>query len=298
MGPTPKGPHLVFKGHASSRGPEPTAAPPARAAGAGLRGPRRQQPGDRPQPPALPTLPLPSPSLRQLNERLSFGQHRVWKRMAVRWARATPGHTALDVCCGSGDLAFELASAVGPAGSVTGLDFAAEMLEDAEARRAAAAAGRPAARPLARMRWVQGDALALPFGDAAFDAATMGYGLRNVADIPRALAELCRVLKPGASAAVLDFNNSTDPVVDGVQVRAQGGAAGRVCPPPPGGGGGGPWQVRVKQPPASTRAPAAPLPSLHTLMPSARGPSLPWPGLLPGAPRCARGRGLWPRGRV
>jgi SAM-dependent methyltransferase len=142
--------------------------------------------------------------------------------MAVRWSGAAPGHAALDVCCGSGDLAFELARVVGATGHVTGLDFAAEMLEDAESRRAAAPGVRPASRPPARMSWVQGDALALPFPDASFDAATMGYGLRNVADIPRALAELARVLKPGASAAVLDFNNSEDPVVDGLQVGRPG----------------------------------------------------------------------------
>lgn len=167
--------------------------------------------------------PHPHSARPQLNERLSLGQHRVWKRMAVRWSRAAPGHAALDVCCGSGDLAFELARAVGASGSVTGLDFAAEMLDDAEARRAPAASTRPAARPLAAMTWVQGDALALPFADATFDAATMGYGLRNVADIPKALAELARVLKPGASVAVLDFNNSEDALVDGLQAR------GRAC---------------------------------------------------------------------
>jgi SAM-dependent methyltransferase len=69
-------------------------------------------------------------------------------------------------------------------------------------------------------RWVQGDALQLPFEAAEFDAATMGYGLRNVADIRKALSELHRVLKPGGSAAVLDFNNSSDPLVDNAQVRA------------------------------------------------------------------------------
>jgi len=161
----------------------------------------------------------PAPPTPQLNERLSLGQHRVWKRMAVRWAGAGPGDAALDVCCGSGDLAFELARAVGPSGSVTGLDFAAEMLEDAESRRRRQEAARPASRPAARMTWVQGDALDLPFADGSFAAATIGYGLRNVADVPRALRELLRVLRPGASVAVLDFNNSEDPLVDGVQVR-------------------------------------------------------------------------------
>jgi demethylmenaquinone methyltransferase/2-methoxy-6-polyprenyl-1,4-benzoquinol methylase len=68
-------------------------------------------------------------ALLQLNDRLSLGQHRVWKRMAVKWAGAAPGQRALDVCCGSGDLAMLLAAAVGQSGSVTGLDFAAAMLQ-------------------------------------------------------------------------------------------------------------------------------------------------------------------------
>lgn len=157
-----------------------------------------------------------SPVYDELNDRLSLGQHRVWKRMAVKWAGAAPGQRALDVCCGSGDLALLLAAAVGQGGSVTGLDFAADMLQDASSREAAATADAPWQRS-AKVTWVQGDALELPFDDASFDAATMGYGLRNVADIPKALAELRRVLVPGGKAAVLDFNNSSQPLVDSLQ---------------------------------------------------------------------------------
>lgn len=71
---------------------------------------------------------LPSTPPSQLNDRLSLGLHRVWKRMAVRWAGARPGSAALDVCCGSGDVAALLAAAVGPAGHVVGLDFAPAMI--------------------------------------------------------------------------------------------------------------------------------------------------------------------------
>jgi SAM-dependent methyltransferase len=143
--------------------------------------------------------------------------------MAVRWARPPRGGAALDVCCGSGDLALELAAAVGGAGTVVGLDFAQEMLDDAAAREGAAAAARPAARRAAAapVTWVRGDALALPFADASFDAATVGYGLRNVSDVPRALAELARVLRPGGTVAVLDFNNAEDGAVDALQARAR-----------------------------------------------------------------------------
>jgi SAM-dependent methyltransferase len=78
---------------------------------------------------AVPLVLLLLVCCEQLNDRLSLGQHRLWKRMAVKWTRAKPGQRALDVCCGSGDLALLLADAVGTAGSVTGLDFAAEMLQ-------------------------------------------------------------------------------------------------------------------------------------------------------------------------
>jgi ubiquinone/menaquinone biosynthesis C-methylase UbiE len=102
---------------------------------------------------------------------------------------------------------------------VTALDFASEMLRDADRRQETLL---PAARRrLATIRWIQGDALQLPFPDASFDAATMGYGLRNVADIPKALAELKRVLRPGATVAILDFNNSSNPFVDTFQVGGQ-----------------------------------------------------------------------------
>nr|WP_051158624.1 bifunctional demethylmenaquinone methyltransferase/2-methoxy-6-polyprenyl-1,4-benzoquinol methylase UbiE [Nodosilinea nodulosa] len=140
-----------------------------------------------------------APVYDSLNERLSFGLHRVWKRMAVRWSGAAPGQTALDVCCGSGDMALMLAQAVGTTGKVYGLDFSAELLAVAE--------GRSRRAPLpTQPHWVQGDALALPFEASTFDAATMGYGLRNLTDIPQGLTELHRVLKPGATAAILDFH--------------------------------------------------------------------------------------------
>ena len=141
-----------------------------------------------------------------LNDVLSAGQHRVWKQMAVRWSRVGAGGDALDVCCGSGDLALALAAAVGPSGSVTGLDFAVEQLRVASRKQAAS--GAASRTP---MRWVEGDALQLPFADGAFDAVTIGYGLRNVVDIPRCLREARRVLRPRGALVVLDFNNSDGP---------------------------------------------------------------------------------------
>lgn len=140
-----------------------------------------------------------APAYDQLNDWLSLGQHRVWKQMAVRWSSAQPGDCCLDLCCGSGDLARRLAQQVGKTGSVYGLDFSAAQLAIAAERI------DESIQPL-NVTWVEGDALNLPFEPQQFDAATMGYGLRNVLDIPRSLSELYRVLKPGAHAAILDFH--------------------------------------------------------------------------------------------
>ena len=140
-----------------------------------------------------------APVYDELNDRLSFGQHRIWKLMAVKWSEAAPGDNALDVCCGSGDIALLLAKKVGKTGKVTGLDFACVQLKVARSRQAVKC-------PDLAMDWLEGDALALPFASNSFDCATMGYGLRNVTNIPLSLQEIYRVLKPGAKAAILDFH--------------------------------------------------------------------------------------------
>ena len=151
-----------------------------------------------------------APVYDDLNQSLSFGLHRVWKQMAVDWSGAVSGMTCLDVCCGSGDLALLLAEKVGAHGAVTGADFATEQLEIA-ARRASQQGYTP------YTTWLEADALSLPFPDAAFDAATMGYGLRNLTDIPQGLGELYRVLKPGARVAVLDFHKPQSALVQQFQ---------------------------------------------------------------------------------
>jgi demethylmenaquinone methyltransferase/2-methoxy-6-polyprenyl-1,4-benzoquinol methylase len=151
-----------------------------------------------------------APVYDDLNQRLSFGLHRVWKRMAVRWSGAKAGDTVLDVCCGSGDLALLLAHQVGATGTVYGVDFSGEQLAVAAER--ASRAYLPT-----RIHWMLGDALALPFDDQTFAAATMGYGLRNLTDIPQGLRELRRVLKPGAKAAILDFHRPQGALAEGFQ---------------------------------------------------------------------------------
>ena len=144
-----------------------------------------------------------APVYDRLNDRLSFGQHRSWKRMAVKWCEPSPGDVGLDLCCGSGDLALLLAKQVGATGKVVGVDFSGEQLAIARARAAS--------HPELPVTWVEADALNLPFPDCHFHCATMGYGLRNVTDIPRCLKELHRVLKPGAKAAILDFHRPSQP---------------------------------------------------------------------------------------
>ena len=123
-----------------------------------------------------------------MNRVMTAGLDRRWRRLAVGEV-VWPGDRVLDACCGTGDLAVE---AERRGGRVVGLDFSPRMLE--RARRKSGA-----------IEWVQGDALALPFGDAEFDAATVGFGVRNLADLEGGLRELARVLRPGGKLAVLEI---------------------------------------------------------------------------------------------
>ncbi|XP_058776388.1 2-phytyl-1,4-beta-naphthoquinone methyltransferase, chloroplastic isoform X1 [Vicia villosa] len=144
-----------------------------------------------------------APVYDNLNDLLSLGQHRIWKRMAVSWTGAKMGDRVLDVCCGSGDLAFLLSNNVSSHGKVIGLDFSKEQLMVAESRSSSKSCFK-------NIEWVQGDALDLPFDDGWFDAITMGYGLRNVVDKRKAMQEILRVLKPGSTVSILDFNKSNE----------------------------------------------------------------------------------------
>lgn len=130
----------------------------------------------------------------RINDWQSFGLHRLWKRRMVRLAEVRPGERALDVCCGTGDLAEALQAAGAEA---AGCDFSAEMLAVAAKR-----AGRPC--------YTQGDALHLPFANDFFDIVAIGYGLRNLANFPAGCAELLRVVKPGARLVILDFGKPSN----------------------------------------------------------------------------------------
>ncbi|KAK9675645.1 hypothetical protein RND81_11G021200 [Saponaria officinalis] len=148
-----------------------------------------------------------SPVYDSLNDLLSLGQHRAWKRMTVSWSGAKQGDRVLDICCGSGDLTFYVSEKVGANGQVIGLDFSGELLSIALSRQ------QQKLNPCYKnIEWLEGNALDLPFPEASFDAVTIGYGLRNVLDRERALKEIFRVLKPGCKASILDFNRSTHPL--------------------------------------------------------------------------------------
>ena len=134
----------------------------------------------------------------RLNDLLSLGLHRQWKRQLVRALKPLAGEQWLDLCCGTGDLALELGRRVRPGGGVIGLDAAAAPLELARQRQQQ--------QPWLPVTFQQGDALDTGLPSACADGAVMAYGLRNLADPLQGLKELRRLLKPGARAGVLDFN--------------------------------------------------------------------------------------------
>jgi demethylmenaquinone methyltransferase/2-methoxy-6-polyprenyl-1,4-benzoquinol methylase len=123
-----------------------------------------------------------------MNHVMTVGLDRRWRKLAVTEV-VWPGDRVLDACCGTGDLAVE---AERRGGRVVGLDFSPRMLERARPKSGA-------------IEWVQGDALALPFADGDFDAATVGFGVRNLSDLEAGLRELARVLRPGGKLAVLEI---------------------------------------------------------------------------------------------
>lgn len=150
-----------------------------------------------------------APRYDLVNTLISAGLHRQWKRAVVRLLEVPPGGRAVDVCCGTGDLAILLARRVGPGGRVVGIDFSDEMLQIA--RRRATAAGVSAV-----CRFAEGDAERLALPDREFDAATVGFGIRNVVHPDVALRELRRVLRPGGRLGVLEFSRPRNPLIRGL----------------------------------------------------------------------------------
>ncbi|MHB8141655.1 MAG: bifunctional demethylmenaquinone methyltransferase/2-methoxy-6-polyprenyl-1,4-benzoquinol methylase UbiE [Vulcanimicrobiaceae bacterium] len=133
------------------------------------------------------------------NRVLTAGMDERWRRRAIRLLAPPHGGRILDLCCGTGDIAFHLLR-TDPSLQVTGVDFCAPMLEAAR-RRAAAQASMA-------VTFIEGDVSALPFEDRSFDGATMGFSMRNVVDIDRTLQEIRRVLRPGARVVNLDVSKA------------------------------------------------------------------------------------------
>lgn len=142
-----------------------------------------------------------------VNDIMSFGMHRRWKRQTVAIALdgAHRPRKLLDLCCGTGDMCFMAEEASRGGVEVVGLDFTLPMLLVGRGRKLAE--GK-------RTRFAAGDALSLPFPDNAFDAITVGYGLRNIADPEAALLEMRRVLAPGGRAVILDFGKPENPLAN------------------------------------------------------------------------------------
>ena len=134
-----------------------------------------------------------------MNSVMTAGLHHRWRERAADLAHVGPGDRALDVATGTGDLALALSRRVGPTGEVVGSDFSEGMLDRARAK----ATGR------AGVRWEWGNALELPYPDASFDAATVGFGARNFSDLERGLGEMTRVVRPGGRVVVLEITTPT-----------------------------------------------------------------------------------------
>jgi demethylmenaquinone methyltransferase/2-methoxy-6-polyprenyl-1,4-benzoquinol methylase len=130
-----------------------------------------------------------------MNSVMTVGLHHRWRERAADLARVGPSTRALDVATGTGDLAIALARR---GGDVVGSDFSEGMLERARAKNGA-------------VRWEQANALALPYEDSSFDAATVGFGARNFSDLERGIGEMARVVRPGGRVVVLEITTPTKP---------------------------------------------------------------------------------------
>ncbi|EST11719.1 ubiquinone/menaquinone biosynthesis methyltransferase [Sporolactobacillus laevolacticus DSM 442] len=139
-----------------------------------------------------------------MNSLISFNRHKAWRRKANQIVSAEKGDHVIDVCCGTGDWTISLAEAVGPEGSVVGLDFSDNMLKIANSKKEAS--------QLENVILVNGDAMSIPYEEGSFDRATIGFGLRNVPDYLTVLKEINRVLRPGGTLVCMETSQTKIPV--------------------------------------------------------------------------------------
>ncbi len=144
-----------------------------------------------------------APRYDAANRVLTAGLDERWRKRAIALLAPPPGGRILDLCCGTGDVVFHLLR-TDPSLELTGIDFCEPMLAGARARAPREARGRAT--------FLEGDVMALPFADASFDGATMGFSLRNVVDIDQVLREVRRVLRPGARFVNLDVSKAPNPL--------------------------------------------------------------------------------------
>lgn len=137
-----------------------------------------------------------------INDIQSFGIHRLWKKRVIRLAQVQPGERALDLCCGTGDLTLALAK---KGVEVIGLDFSEPMLAVAREKGAKSNRDGKTKTRAGKVEFIQGDAQRIPLADNSFDVLTIGYGLRNLADLDAGLRDMLRVTKPGGRFVALEF---------------------------------------------------------------------------------------------
>jgi len=137
-----------------------------------------------------------------MNSVMSAGLHHRWRSRAADLARLGPGDSAIDVCCGTGDLALELKRRVGASGRVIGVDFSPRMLELAREK---------SRREGVAVAYEHGNALELAHPDQSFDAATVGFGVRNLADLGGGIREMARVVREGGRVVVLEITTPVRP---------------------------------------------------------------------------------------
>lgn len=138
-----------------------------------------------------------------MNLLMTWGMLKSWQKKVMKKTWLKPGDKGLDVCCGTGEMTYQQAKKVGHFGQAVGLDFSPNMLESARSKMAA--------HPHANVQFVEGDALNLPFPDNSFEAATSGFALRNVSDIPRAIQEMARVVENGGRVVCIDVSRPSFP---------------------------------------------------------------------------------------